>query len=85
MLETIDAGGSRERDPRTLLTPRELQVLEMASYGLTNMQIAVRLSVTVHAIKFHLAAVYRKLDVKNRTEAVVVFLSAATLAAPDSN
>ncbi len=49
----------------------------MASHGLTNMQIASRLSVTIHAVKFHLAGVYRKLGVSNRTEAVVVFLRSA--------
>jgi DNA-binding CsgD family transcriptional regulator len=65
-------------DPRSLLSPRELEVLEMASLGLTNWQIAGRLHVTVHAVKFHLGAVYRKLGVTNRTEAAVVYLRAAT-------
>lgn len=46
-------------------------MLDLASLGLTNAQIAARLSVTVHAVKFHLAGVYRKLHVGNRTEAVV--------------
>jgi DNA-binding CsgD family transcriptional regulator len=64
-------------DPRGILSARELEVLEMASHGLTNMQIASRLSVTIHAVKFHLAGVYRKLGVSNRTEAVVVFLRSA--------
>jgi DNA-binding NarL/FixJ family response regulator len=58
-------------DPRTLLSPREVQVLDLAALGLTNQQIATRLEVTVHAVKFHLAGVYRKLGVANRTEAVV--------------
>ena len=56
------------------LSSRELEVLEMAALGLTNAEIAVRLAITVHAIKFHLASVYRKLGVGNRTEAAVVFL-----------
>ena len=75
MFEVLDA--AEPRDPRTLLSARELEVLEMASHGLTNMQIAMGLSVTVHAVKFHLAGVYRKLGVRNRTEAVVVFLTSA--------
>jgi len=45
----------------------------MAALGLTNAQIAVRLRLSVHAIKFHLAAAYRKLGVANRTEAAVAF------------
>ena len=81
MFEIADAVGPG--DPKKLLTTRELEVLEMASYGLTNMQIASRLSVSVHAVKFHLAAVYRKLGVRNRTEAVVVFLTSARAAVPD--
>ena len=42
---------------------------------MTNRQIAGRLSVTVHAVKFHLGSIYRKLEVHNRTEAVVTFLA----------
>jgi LuxR family transcriptional regulator, maltose regulon positive regulatory protein len=57
------------------LSAREEQVLELVALGLTNQQIAIRLHVTVHAVKFHLAGVYRKLGVTNRTEAVVRLLS----------
>jgi len=51
-----------------------MQVLEMTSHGFTNTQIAGRLDVTVHAVKFHLGSIYKKLGVANRTEAAVVFL-----------
>ena len=44
----------------------------MTSLGLTNVQIAGRLHVSIHAVKFHLAAIYRKLGVANRTEAAVL-------------
>jgi DNA-binding CsgD family transcriptional regulator len=77
------AAAGELRDPCSALSPRERQVLEMASKGLTNRQIASRLSVTVHAVKFHLAGVYRKLGVRNRTEAVVVFLAAMTRRIPE--
>jgi DNA-binding CsgD family transcriptional regulator len=56
------------------LSPRELEVLDMAALGLTNVQIGRRLHVSVHAVKFQLAAVYRKLGVGNRTEAAVMYL-----------
>jgi DNA-binding NarL/FixJ family response regulator len=59
------------------LSSRELQVLEMASLGLRNAEIAERLGLSVHAIKFHLAAVYKKLGVANRTEAVVTYMRLA--------
>lgn len=62
--------------PRAVLSRRETEVLELTSLGLTNKQVATRLGVTIHAVKFHLAAVYKKLGVMNRTEAAVVFLEA---------
>ena len=55
-------------DPRSLLSPREIEVLEMAALGLTNWQIAARLNVTVHAVKFHLASIYRKLGISSRSQ-----------------
>jgi two-component system nitrate/nitrite response regulator NarL len=55
------------------LTPRELEVLELISAGATNAEAAVRLHLSVHAIKFHLARIYRRLGVANRTEAAVTF------------
>jgi DNA-binding CsgD family transcriptional regulator len=61
--------------PAATLSRREREVLEMTSLGLTNGQIASRLDVTTHAVKFHLASVYRKLGVANRTEAAVAYLS----------
>ena len=56
------------------LSARELEVLERALLGETNREIASALSVTVHVVKFHLASIYRKLGVVNRTEAVVKLL-----------
>ena len=49
----------------------------MIALGLTNGQVAQRLDVTVHAVKFHLSHIYRKLGVSNRTEAAVAFQLAA--------
>lgn len=57
-----------------VLSPREVEVIEIAALGLTNAQVADRLSVSVHAVKFHLASIYRKLGVTNRTEAAFVYL-----------
>lgn len=71
-------------DPRSLLSEREAEVLELAAQGLTNSELAARLEITVHTVKFHLASVYRKLGVANRTEAVaVLFRSRARAAALD--
>jgi DNA-binding NarL/FixJ family response regulator len=43
--------------------------------GLTNSQIAQRLNLSTHAIKFNLSAAYRKLAVANRTQAAVAYLN----------
>jgi DNA-binding CsgD family transcriptional regulator len=72
---TSMASGPRERfHGITALSPRERIVLEMVASGLTNVEIAHKLGVSVHAIKFHLASVYRKLGVGNRTEAAIRFV-----------
>ena len=49
----------------------------MTALGLTNPEIAVRLHISTHAVKFHLAGIYRKLGVANRTEAAVTYLRAS--------
>ncbi|HEY7197368.1 MAG TPA: response regulator transcription factor [Gaiellaceae bacterium] len=51
------------------LTPREVEILQLAAEGLSNAQVARRLWVTEQTVKFHLSNIYRKLDVANRTEA----------------
>ena len=56
------------------LTPREAEVLELVSHGLTNSEAAAHLDVSVHAVKYHLASIYRKLGVANRTEAAGLYL-----------
>ncbi len=58
-----------------LLTAREQEVLQRTAEGLTHGQIAAELNVTTHAVKFHLVAIYRKMGVANRTQAVARYLS----------
>jgi two-component system nitrate/nitrite response regulator NarL len=59
------------------LTARELEVLRLVTSGCTNVEIGRVLGLSVHAVKFHLASIYRKLGVANRTEAAVVFVNDA--------
>lgn len=59
-----------------LLSRREREVMDLAARGLTNARIAQELDVSTHVIKFHLASVYRKLDVANRTQAAALYVSA---------
>ena len=52
-------------------------MLDLVSIGLTNLEVAARLGIGVHAVKFHLGSIYRKLGVGNRTEATSIYLRAA--------
>lgn len=55
-----------------VLSPRQKEVLESLSRGLTNDDIARQYNLSRAAIKFHLLELYRKLGVANRTEAVSI-------------
>jgi DNA-binding NarL/FixJ family response regulator len=56
--------------PTESLTPRELEVLQLMARGLTNRQIARRLEISEHTVKFHAGAVLGKLNARSRAEAV---------------
>ena len=52
------------------LTVREQEVLQLISQGLANKQMALTLGLSEHTIKFHLSALYAKMNVSSRTEAI---------------
>jgi DNA-binding NarL/FixJ family response regulator len=52
------------------LTERESEVLQLLAQGLANKQIAARLNLSTHTVKYHMASIYSKLGASNRTEAV---------------
>jgi DNA-binding NarL/FixJ family response regulator len=56
--------------PSATLTPRERHVLDLMAGGATNREIASSLHLSPHTVKEHTSTLYRKLDVRNRTEAV---------------
>lgn len=56
-----------------VLTRREIEILELIEQGLTNQQIASRLSLTLHTVKNHVHNLLSKLGVASRAEAVTVF------------
>ena len=62
-----DAEGGWIDEP---LTPREVEVLERLAEGLPNKAIAQRLGISDQTVKFHVASIYGKLGVSNRTAAV---------------
>lgn len=52
------------------LTPRESEVLQMLASGLGNKEIAAKLAISEHTVKFHVASILGKLGATSRTEAV---------------
>ena len=66
-----------------LLSPRELEVLNLAGKGYTNKAIALQLKISNRTVQTHLTRVYHKLDVASRTEAVMRAIAYGWIAAPD--
>ena len=70
---SAEAGESGATERATLIEPltaRELQVLELVAEGQSNREVAERLAISHHTVKFHLAAIYGKLGVTTRAELV---------------
>jgi len=58
--------------PNQALSPREIEILGMLAEGLGNKEIAWRLKISEHTVKFHISSIFTKLDVSSRTEAVTL-------------
>ena len=54
------------------LTAREIEILSLIAEGLGNKAIAVRLRISNHTVKFHIASIFAKLNAGSRTEAVTI-------------
>ena len=74
---TVRAPGLRNRtfgvpteDLGPLLTPREVEVLQALSDGLSNKAAGRRLGISPHTVKFHIEALFRKLRAGSRAEVV---------------
>lgn len=55
-----------------LLTPTQLKVLVMLKKGLLNKQIAYEMNISEATVKAHITAIFRKLNVRSRTQAAMV-------------
>lgn len=55
---------------KNLLSPREIQVLELINSGLSNKEIAEKLFISLPTVKTHINNIYKILEVKNRRDAI---------------
>jgi len=83
-IETVAGGGTYfperlskwmlERDNRSSLSAREIEILEMVSRGLTNKEIAGALQISHYTVRNHINHISAKLEVADRTEAATLAL-----------
>jgi DNA-binding NarL/FixJ family response regulator len=60
--------------PQSQLSPREIEVLELIASGLSNREIGAALGITEATVKWHVNIILSRLDVGDRTEAIVAAL-----------
>jgi DNA-binding NarL/FixJ family response regulator len=79
--DELDATGARARKREVTssepLTAREVRVALLAARGLSNKEIAAALFLSPKTIERHLSSIYRKRDLRSRTELAAAFAAAA--------
>ena len=79
LFESMDAGASENGGtaprPTSSLTQRETDILALLVEGKSNRDISRALFLSEKTVKAHLAAIFRKLGVTNRTQAAMVAVS----------
>lgn len=87
MVVNCFASSSTQRDQETALdqlTGRELEVLKLAAKGMSNRDIARHLYLSTRTVQAHLSAIFSKMQVGSRTEAVVQALQKGWLTLKDT-
>ena len=59
---------------KDLLTPREIEVMELLIAGYHNPEISEKLVISNHTTKAHISSIIKKLNVSNRVQATVKYL-----------
>jgi DNA-binding NarL/FixJ family response regulator len=86
LFDDVEAGGSSSgRRPEFSLTQRETDILALLAEGRSNREIAQSLYLSEKTVKAHLAAIFRKLGVTNRTQAAMAAVQMGVGPYPSSN
>jgi DNA-binding NarL/FixJ family response regulator len=70
LLPALHGAGPESQPALEALSPREIEILVLMSQGLANKNIADRLGISEHTVKFHVSSILSKLGAGSRTEAV---------------
>ncbi len=71
-----------ERRPHSQLSPREMEVLQLIAGGCSNKEIGTALGITEATVKWHVNIILSRLDVGDRTQAIVTALQRGILHLP---
>ncbi|MCC7411596.1 MAG: helix-turn-helix domain-containing protein [Gammaproteobacteria bacterium] len=65
-----DEGRNRTQAGESILTPRQIEIASLLRVGMSNMQIAAELGISIRTVQNHLRLIYEKVNVHNRTALV---------------
>ncbi|MCL6363407.1 response regulator transcription factor [Pectobacterium carotovorum subsp. carotovorum] len=74
----IYEGGSVDNSVKGKLSERQHEVLQLIASGVSNKQISRTLNISAGTVKSHLESIFRRLNVRNRTQAAIVLLERRT-------
>ncbi|MEP7290045.1 MAG: response regulator transcription factor [Chloroflexota bacterium] len=74
VMQALVAATARLPEPEYHLTERERELLALLIKGLSNPEMAYRLTISLSTVKFHISSILAKLGVSSRTEAVALAL-----------
>ena len=81
-MKVTEKPSRRAEARRPALTPRELEVVAQFAHGLSYDEVAVVLDISANTVRTYVRALYEKLRVTTKTEAVMVALQLGLLAYP---